>query len=193
MTTVAPRIDDYEVSVLLADPPWKFGDGLPGKSRGAAKNYSVLTVQEIMRFPLPRFTESAILFLWRVSSMQAEALKVVDAWGFTVKSEIVWGKFRASGKPWFGMGRYVRAAHETCLVCTRGRYKVASRSVPSRFSARVPLAPDGSHLHSGKPPEFYEIVERLTHPGEAKMELFARKARPGWVSFGEAGLLVPGP
>lgn len=187
-----PKIGDYEVSVLLADPPWAPADGLPGKKRGAEKNYNVLSVRDIMRFPLPWFTDDAILFLWRLSSMQPEALKVVDAWGFTVKSEVVWEKLGRHGKPWFGMGRYVRASHETCLLCTRGRYKVASHSVPSRFAAKLPLTQDGKrYLHSGKPQEFYDVVEALAGPHEIKMELFARQPRPGWVSFGEAGMLLP--
>ena len=77
---------------ITADPPWKMGDKLPGKKRGAAKNYRVLTVSEIMRFPLPPIADDAILFLWRLSAMPQEALDVVKAWGFVPKSEIVWEK-----------------------------------------------------------------------------------------------------
>jgi N6-adenosine-specific RNA methylase IME4 len=167
---------------VVADPPWKMGDSLPGKTRGASKQYVCLPVHEIMRFPLPAIADDAILFLWRLSAMPQEALDVLKAWGFKPKSEIVWEKLTKTGKPWMGMGRYVRAAHETCLVATRGRFKVASKSVRSRFSAKVPVGPDGKYIHSAKPDEFYAIVEALVN-GQ-KVEMFARRRRPGWCARG---------
>jgi N6-adenosine-specific RNA methylase IME4 len=170
--------------VLLVDPPWSFSDQLPGDGRGAAKNYRVLSVEQIMRFPLPAFEPDAILFLWRVASMPQEALDVVRCWGFRVKSEIIWQKLTKTGKPWIGMGHYVRSSHESCLVATRGRFKVADRSVRSRFEARVPVDDKGEYIHSAKPPEMYEIVEKLSGRGPY-VELFSRGFRPGWTSFGD--------
>lgn len=162
-------------SVLIADPPWRFGDKLPGTSRGAERNYPTLSWQEIAKFPLPPLADDAHLFLWRVAAMQVEALHVVSAWGFTVKTEIVWCKQTSTGARWFGMGRHVRAEHEICLVATRGRPKVRSRSVRSTFAAPVVG-------HSAKPDAFYALVEELVGPG---VELFARRQRPGWQCYGD--------
>ena len=169
--------------VLIADPPWKFGDKLPGKKRGAAKNYACLSLSEIMRFPLPVLADDAILFLWRTSAMPQEALDVVKTWGFVPKSEITWVKLTKNGKPWMGMGRYVRGAHETCIVATRGRFKVANRSVRSVFWAKVPVGPDGQYIHSSKPPVFHAIAEKLA--GGTGVELFARRQVPGWTCLGD--------
>lgn len=169
---------------LLADPPWRYSDRLPGESRGAEKNYRCLTVQQIIRFPLPAFEDNAILFLWRVAPMPQEALDVVKCWGFTPKNEIVWEKLTKEGKPWFAMGHYVRNAHETCIIATRGKFKVADRSIRSRFEAKVPVDDKGECIHSAKPPEFHDIVEKLTGQGPF-VELFARTFRPGWISFGD--------
>jgi N6-adenosine-specific RNA methylase IME4 len=162
-------------SLIAADPPWPFDDKLPGKTRGAEKNYPVMSLVDINNYLAqsriyPR--EDALLLLWRVSSMQEEALAVARCWGFTPKSELVWIKGTPE-KLHFGMGRYVRAAHETCLVAARGRAAalVADHSIRSVF-----FAPTG--LHSQKPDAFYEIAERL-FPGP-RIELFARKLRPGW-------------
>jgi N6-adenosine-specific RNA methylase IME4 len=166
---------DSPVRVVTADPPWKFGDSLPGPKRGAGKHYETMTVAEIMAFQLPRLQDDAFLFLWRVAAMQQEALDVAKAWGFTVKSEIVWEKVTEAGKDWFGMGHYVRASHETCLIATRGRAKVEDRSVRSRFRAPV-------GRHSEKPDVFYEIVQRLSYGPYA--ELFARTSRKGWRQYG---------
>ena len=118
--------------------------------------------------------------------MQEEALQVVRMWGCVPKSEIVWEKVTKNGKPWFGMGRHVRAAHETAIVATRGRPKPLSSSVRSRFAAKVPLNPDGSYRHSGKPDVFFAMAEQLA--AGPRLELFARKRRKGWTCRGlEAG------
>lgn len=100
-------------SVIVADPAWSFGDKLPGKKRGAEKNYNVMSAEDICgmargyapghalgpyttalamcskRF---RLADDALLFLWRVASMPQEALDVIRAWGFVPKSEIIWVK-----------------------------------------------------------------------------------------------------
>jgi N6-adenosine-specific RNA methylase IME4 len=180
--------------VLCADPAWDFEDKLPGNTRGAASNYDVMSVDDICKLDLPPLEDNAILFLWRVSSQVEEAYRVVRAWGFVPKSEIVWEKLTRKGKPHFGMGRYVRGSHESCIVATRGRLKVLSRSIRSRFSAPVGTRPRSAERragvqHSEKPEFFYrEIVEKLS--AGPYCELFARKQRDGWTCLGnQVGLL----
>lgn len=174
-------------NVLVADPPWSFGDSLPGKTRGAARQYACMSTADICALRLPPIASDALLFLWRVSSMPQDALDVARAWGFTPKTEIVWVKLSRCGGTTstpdrvplhFGMGHYVRGAHETCIVASRGRGKdlIRSRSVRSVF-----LAPVGEH--SAKPDAFYELVEQLA-PGPYT-ELFGRRQRPGWAVLGE--------
>lgn len=167
-----------DVRVLVADPPWSFGDKLPGASRGAEKNYSVLGIADIERFPLPSLAADALLFLWRVASQPEEAMRVVRAWGFVPKSELVWLKKTPGGKTHFGMGRYVRASHEICVIASRGRGNslIKSKSVRSVFEA-----PTGAH--SRKPDEFYRIVESLADG--PYHELFARRTQPGWTCEGD--------
>lgn len=162
--------------VLCADPPWKFRDKLPGPGRGADKHYPTLTVEELCAFQLPPLADDCHLFLWRVSSMVEEAYRVVRAWGFVPKSEIVWLKRTVDSKRHFGMGRHVRAEHETAIIAVRGRPKVIDRSVRSTFEAVA------ERVHSRKPEEFYDLVERLC-PGPYA-ELFARRHRVGWACLG---------
>ena len=164
-------------SVLCADPPWKFGDKLPGPKRGADKHYPTMALAELKAFPLPPLADDATLFMWRVSSMQEEALELVRAWGFVPKSEIVWAKRTANNKRWFGMGRRVRMEHEVAIIATRGRPKVLDRSVRSIFEAKVP-----GGRHSAKPEEFYDLVEKLCVG--PFVELFARRVRSGWTCRG---------
>lgn len=179
------------VRVLSADPAWSFSDSLPGEGRGSKKHYDVQTVEDIIRFPLPTLDKNCILFLWRVSSQVEEAYQVMRAWGFKPKTEIVWVKTPKNGgethldegmttELHMGMGHTTRGAHETCIVGTRGKVHVADRGVRSVF-----FAPVGEH--SVKPDAFFSLVERL-FPVDLEqphhVELFARKPRRGWLSYG---------
>lgn len=169
--------------VLCADPPWQFGDKLPGKTRGAARQYKTMSAPELRRFALPPLADDAYLFLWRVASMPQEALDLVYAWGFTPKSEIVWEKLTKNELLWFGMGRTVRASHETCLIATRGNPKPISRSERSIITAPVPVDSKGRYIHSAKPEAFHDKIERLARG--PYVELFARRQRPGWTCLGD--------
>ena len=212
-----------DARVLYVDCPWAFTDKLPGDSRGAEKNYPVLTVEDLKRYPLPPQRDDCMLFFWRVAAMQPEALAVVEAWGYTIKSEIVWAKTRGTtsedasarkkrtGCPahgsravllagscdaclrnlvapreHFGLGRYVRNAHEVCLIGVRKRGnngkrlrhmpKVQDRAVRSTLHAPY-------RGHSVKPIEMYALIEKLM-PGPY-VELFARARLPGWHAYGD--------
>lgn len=66
--------------VLVADPPWRFRDRVG--TRGAEANYRTMAIHDLCGMPLPECVEHAtdsVLFLWRVSSMQREALDLVEA------------------------------------------------------------------------------------------------------------------
>lgn len=238
--------------VVVADPPWLFGDRLPGSGRGAGKHFACMSIEDVCAFPLPPIAKDAALFLWRVSSgaparpkedrqarwLAARAYDVIEAWGFEHKSEIVWNKrsicarCKGTGRvaakihveqlgfvesvgsklvyshkgvalcpkcdgrgslPWFGMGRYVRGAHETCLIATRGKMVPKSKSVRSSFDAIVPRRNgDAKGTHSAKPEAFRAIVETMFDG--PYVELFARGAPPpGWTFFGhEAEATIDG-
>ena len=172
------QYDCPPLRVLSADPAWQLGDSLPGPGRGAAKHYQTLSMFELQRFPLPPMLDDSLLFMWRVAAMQEEALRLVRAWGFVPKSEIVWVKKTKTGKRHFGMGRYVRAEHESCIVAARGKARdlITDKGIRSTFEAPV-------GEHSAKPEVFYrEIVEKLI-PGPYG-ELFARARREGWWCYG---------
>jgi N6-adenosine-specific RNA methylase IME4 len=192
---------------IVADCPWPYGDKLPGKNRGAEKNYNLMNLDDIARYlgsnamfldvtrvlgrtiPMNFIAHDARLFLWRVHPMQVEALHVMKAWGFGEPvSELVWAK--TSREPFvdvegvtnvklaFGMGRTFRLSHEVCLVGRRGRPEVLSKSERSLFFAPV-------REHSQKPEEFFKIVEKVS-PGPY-LELFSGgHRRAGWTSLGYA-------
>jgi len=168
--------------VIVADPPWRFDDNLPGDGRGAAKHYKTIGNADMPHFledQAIEVAENAILFMWRVAALVPEAYRVVEGWGFVAKSEITWIKTDARGRKLsFGMGRYVRHCHETAIIATRGgAFAAASHSIRSCFEAPI-------GRHSEKPERFYELVEQLAGGGPY-LELFARRRREGWTCLGD--------
>ena len=189
-----PRLDGGDavsepVHTLVADPPWAFGDALPGGGRGAYNHYALLKLHEIMRFPLPELADDCRLFLWVPASLMNKGLTVVEAWGFHYTTEGIWAKTREDGrqgtlagvlatpKARLGMGRTFRMVHEPYLVGYRGRPERLNNSVAS-----VLFAPSNGQ-HSHKPDAFYEMVQRLSPVPYA--ELFARRERSGWDCYGD--------
>ena len=181
IATSSPEYGPFRA--VAADPPWRFADKLPGAGRGAERHYATMSIEDIRRFELPQLADDAYLFMWRVSSMVEEAYAVVRAWGFVPKTEIVWQKLTKHGKPFFGMGRTVRASHETCIVAAKGRPTPLVRNIRSTFSAPVPLNADGTYRHSAKPEAFFDLVEQLA--AGPHVELFARRQRRGWTCLGD--------
>lgn len=174
---------------LVIDPPWKLADQLPGKGRGATKHYNCLSIEQMKSLELPKIADDAIMFMWRLASMQAEALELLKFYGFTLKSEIVWVKEKKNKPPItspndlaFGMGHYTRAAHEVCLIGIRG--KALSKIIKNHSIRSVFFAP--RRKHSEKPEEFYDLVEKITGGVGPYVDIFARKKhRPGWDFIGD--------
>jgi N6-adenosine-specific RNA methylase IME4 len=104
--------------------------------------------------------------------MLPEALKVIEAWGFTYRSGFSWHKDKR------GTGYYNRNQHEHLLVATRG--KIPAPAPNARVSSVI-AAPRGRH--SEKPAAAYELIERA-FPALPKIELFARARRDGWEAWG---------
>jgi N6-adenosine-specific RNA methylase IME4 len=173
-------------SVLYADPPWRFEpySRETGMDRAADNHYATMSTDEICALPIPAADDSA-LFLWATVPMLAQAFKVMEAWGFTYKSAMIWVKDRA------GTGYWLRNEAEILLIGTKG-------NVPAPAMGEQPaqVVHEPARRHSEKPDVFAETIEQL-FPNLSKMELFARKQRPGWNVWGneapEVGdlLMVP--
>lgn len=168
--------------VILADPPWRFEYWVPGQgigTRAAEAHYPTMTEDEIAALPVGGLAaKNCVLFLWCVWPRIFHVQKVIEAWGFEYKTKaFTWVKAKEAGFGHFmGMGFYTRANDEPCLLAVKGRMPVAAHDVLSIIYAPV-------HEHSQKPVEQYDKIERL-YPGRRYLELFARKPRAGWSSWG---------
>lgn len=174
-----PRAPGY--STVLADPPWPESGG--GKvKRGADRHYPLMRIDDIAKLPVRDIARpDAHLYLWATNNHLPGALEVMRAWGFRYVTNVCWGKVSATGVVQQGLGQYFRGAHELLLFGVRG--KVPYRTLPDGKRAQHPtlvLAPRGEH--SRKPDVFHEVIEKVS-PGPY-VELFARRARPGWAVWG---------
>ena len=159
--------------VIYADPPWRFEpySRETGMDRAAENHYPTMTLDAIKALPVPAAAD-CVLFLWAPLSMLPQALDVIAAWGFTYKSAHGWRK------PHIGTGYWVRDNLELLLIATRGNPVAPA---PGQQMPALIEAPRGRH--SEKPDLFAEMIERL-YPHTVKLEMFARKPRPGWHSWG---------
>lgn len=166
-------------NIILADPAWTYSDKCHSGQRGAGYKYNTMSLADIKALDvLSLAAPDAILALWWVPPQPAEALEVVKAWGFTLKTMMgfAWHKTTKHGKDHFGMGNYSRANVECCLFAVRGKPKRVCASVRSLI-----VAPVGKH--SAKPPEARERLVQLM--GDVpRIELFARETVPGWDAMG---------
>jgi N6-adenosine-specific RNA methylase IME4 len=168
---------------ILADPPWQFTNrtGKMAPEHRRLSRYVTMTLEEIMALPVGAVAdEPAHLYLWVPNALLPEGLAVMRAWGFSYKANVVWHKIRKDGgSDGRGVGFYFRNVTELILFGVRGRN--ARTLAPGR--RQVNLLATRKREHSRKPDEQYELIEACS-PGPY-LELFARGARQGWVTWGD--------
>lgn len=168
---------------VLADPPWRFINrtGKVAPEHRRLSRYETMNTEEICSLPVEALTtEPAHLYLWVPNALLPDGLKVMEAWGFSYKSNIVWHKIRKDGgSDGRGVGFYFRNVTEILLFGVRG--KRARTLAPAR--SQVNMIQTRKREHSRKPDEQYELIEQCS-PGPF-LELFARGTRPGWTYWGD--------
>lgn len=169
-------------STILADPPWRFQNrtGKVAPEHRRLSRYRTMTVEEICKMPVPAHVEEpAHLYLWVPNALLREGLEVMEAWGFTYKTNLVWYKVRKDGGPdGRGVGFYFRNVTELLLFGVRGRMRTLA---PGR--RQVNLFATRKREHSRKPREIYRLIEKCS-PGPY-LELFAREPAEGWTCWGD--------
>ena len=126
--------------------------------------------------------EDSHLYFWATNNYLADALDIVKWLGFSYKTTITWAK------PYFGIGQYFRGQTEHMLFATRGkgldlrREHTDDRSASTLLPAEWPRDEAGKRIHSAKPAEAYELIEKCS-PGP-RLEMFARQVRQGWSVWG---------
>jgi len=167
---------------LMADPPWRFTNrtGKVAPEHKRLSRYPTLDLDEICALPVAEhLLDTAHCYLWVPNALLPDGLKVLEAWGFTYKSNIVWHKIRKDGgSDGRGVGFYFRNVTEIILFGVKG--KNARTLAPGR--TQVNLFATRKREHSRKPDEQYGIIEACS--SGPYLELFGRGKRPGWTVWG---------
>lgn len=148
--------------------------------RGAAeKHYATMSVDELCALPIADIADKdCVLFLWATFPQLSEALRVINAWGFSFKTvAFVWLKQNRKSPSWFyGLGFWTRGNAEICLFAKKGSPKRKSNKVHQFIISPI-------EEHSKKPDEARDKIIELM--GDLpRIELFARKKTEGWAAWG---------
>jgi N6-adenosine-specific RNA methylase IME4 len=169
----ADQLGSKLYGVLCVDPPWraKVYSRKTGLDRAADNHYPTMTFDELAALELPA-AKDCVLYLWTPVAQLANAMRLLEGWGFDYRSAHVWKK------PDLGLGFWVRENTELLLVAVRG---IVPAPAPGQQLPGAIEAP--RERHSEKPEDIAELIERLW-PTTPKLEMFARRARPGWDCWG---------
>ena len=181
-------------AAMLLDPAWKFEvwDRDTGLGRSAEAHYDTMPADAMKAIPLPDLmADDCAVFMWSTWTHLPVALELGAYFGLTYKTcAFNWVKLNKLQRdtPFTGMGYWTRANSEPCLLFTKGSPRRKSKDVPQvlidweggMFETETIATPIGRH--SEKPAAVYQRIERLV-PGPY-CELFARKRRAGWDSYG---------
>jgi N6-adenosine-specific RNA methylase IME4 len=174
---------------IVADPPWpcdsplRFAGGntpLYG-SAGGPERYGSMTFGELCELQPPA-ADNAHLYLWTINTWIVQAHEIALMWGFKPKTVLTWTKTKHDDPSAVSMktGYYFRGATEHVVFAVRG-------SLPLQTPIALPTGYLWPRLpHSVKPDAFYDLVEQAS-PGPY-LELFARRQRLGWDTWGNQAL-----
>ncbi len=169
-------------ATVLADPPWRFTNrtGKVAPEHRRLTRYETMTTDAICQLPIADATTSpAHLYLWVPNALLPDGLRVMEAWGFQYKSNIVWHKLRKDGgSDGRGVGFYFRNVTELLLFGVRGKN---ARTLPPGRS-QVNYLGTRKREHSRKPDEQYDLIESCSRG--PYLELFARGTRKNWTYWG---------
>ena len=167
---------------ILADPPWRFANrtGKVAPEHRRLARYGTMSTDEICELPVKSVAQpTSHLYMWVPNALLPDGLRVMAAWGFEYKANIVWHKIRKDGgSDGRGVGFYFRNVTELILFGVRG--KNARTEAPGR--RQVNYMCSRKREHSRKPDEQYELIEACSKG--PYLELFARGTRENWTYWG---------
>lgn len=168
---------------IVADPPWKYGKwskasiaprGSSYKPQDSVMPYQTMTVDEIAALRVGEIAAADCdLYLWATQKYLPAAFDVLKAWSFKYCQTLTWCK-KPKGT---GQGGLYCPTTEFLLLGRRGRMPEGKQRLNTTWwEVKRPMR------HSQKPEHFQDIIE-LQSEGP-RLELFARRHRPGWDVWG---------
>lgn len=169
--------------IIYSDPPWPQQKGNLRRCRpnqGRELDYRTMSVQDCLEVQdhfLALAAERHNVFLWAIDKFLPEVEEQMKKRGYRLHARLVWDKGNGVA-PAFT----VRFAHEYLLWFYRpGKMLRPRRETRGKYTT---VLREPASCHSRKPEAAYEMLEDM-FPDAAKLELFARKKRPGWDAWGD--------
>lgn len=170
-----PLLPSMKYRVLYADPPWRYSKIQHGHEENKTvleNHYPTMADEDLLALPVADIAaDEAVLFCWATAPRLPFALEVLAAWGFDYKENIVWDKVLHN------VGHYISVRHEHLLIATRGS------CMPDVKKLHDSVVSIERTEHSEKPAHFRDLIDKM-YPKGKRVELFARKAAPGWDVWG---------
>ncbi len=164
-----PVLPDGVYRIIYADPPWEYRNS--GFEMSAAQHFPTMTTEQICALKVPA-ADNAVCFMWVTNPLLPDGLKVVDAWGFEYKTNLVWVKDNHTA------GFYVYGQHELLMIGIRGE-----GMLPVEGAKPKSVITGANDVHSKKPDVVYGMIDAM-YPDGNRLEMFARQRREGWEAMG---------
>jgi len=128
-------------TTILADPPWRFQNstGKVAPEHKRLMRYNTMSLKEILALPVGDIVEeTAHLYLWVPNALLPEGLAVMQAWGFSYKTNLVWHKSATMAVPMAAASASTSAMSRSlsCLACAGSMpgpsIPVAGKSITSK-------------------------------------------------------------
>lgn len=162
---------------IIIDPAWEFEAWDQRTGDEKSPDYDLMTLDDIYNLPIARLADpDCVLFLWATNPFLPQALKAMEAYGFSYRSKFPWIKTTLKNQMLdYGTGYWVRGVSEDVLIGTRGNVTAP------RYENFLGLI--GPNIeHSRKPQDVHAMAESTTKG--PYLELFARYSQLGWVTVG---------
>lgn len=200
--------------VIVSDPPWPAKDllAMSKVKRGAAANYSVMTIDDIKNLKVKDIAaDNSVLVLWVPSWLLQEGMDIMKTWGFRQTQTWIWVKVKKD--PFEVLKKSLRKKASKKMISLADVNKLLDSSdladVLAFFMGRLfrqtheialvgvrgkaykalknksqrSVAFDQNLKHSAKPEALQDKLE-LMFPKTKKLEMFARRGRPNWTCVG---------
>jgi len=167
-----PALPTGKYRCIIIDPPWPVGkiERVERPMQGPVLDYPVMELEEIAALPVGDLAEdNCHIYLWVTHKYMPFGLQLLERWGFGYQCLMTWVKPTGmTPYSWMYNTEHVLFGH-------RGHLPLLRMGLKLSFDAPVTR-------HSEKPDIFYMRVLDAS-PGP-RLDMFARKARPGFDVWG---------
>jgi len=174
---------------LLIDAPWRYEmRSEAGYEKSPEAHYETMADEELMALPVDQLAGRTCVILMCATWPRLDfAMRLGAAWNLRYITGGAWLKRAGNGALRMGTGYTFRTVCEPFLIFRFGEPQADLTDLRNAIGEldAVPVDEIGSitidalaREHSRKPPEFRQLLERLT-PHAFRAELFAREPWPG--------------